>query len=334
MKDSHGRTIDYLRISLTDRCNLRCIYCMPEEGVRALAHEDILSLEEIERLVRIAAEMGITRVRLTGGEPLVRKGVVDLVRALKATPGIESVALTTNGIMLPRMAEELKAAGLSRVNISLDTLDPEQYAAITRRGSFDEAMAGIESAIEAGFSPVKVNAVVVKALNQDVLSFARMSIDRPLHVRFIEYMPVGESAGACGCGWGKQDVIPSEELRATIDEQARAAGIGPLRPASKHRPAGWGPARYFEFENARGTVGFISPLSRHFCSECNRLRLTADGKIRPCLFSDNEFDVRGVLRSGADDDAVRDVLYAALGAKPDDHHDKVGTDRGMSQIGG
>ena len=200
MKDSHGRTIDYLRISLTDRCNLRCIYCMPEEGVRALAHEDILSLEEIERLVRIAAEMGITRVRLTGGEPLVRKGVVDLVRALKATPGIESVALTTNGILLPRMAEELKAAGLSRVNISLDTLDPEQYAAITRRGSFDEAMAGIESAIEAGFSPVKVNAVVVKALNQDVLSFARMSIDRPLHVRFIEYMPVGESAGACGCG--------------------------------------------------------------------------------------------------------------------------------------
>ena len=334
MKDSHGRTIDYLRISLTDRCNLRCIYCMPEEGVRALAHEDILSLEEIERLVRIAAEMGITRVRLTGGEPLVRKGVVDLVRALKATPGIESVALTTNGILLPRMAEELKAAGLSRVNISLDTLDPEQYAAITRRGSFDEAMAGIESAIEAGFSPVKVNAVVVKALNQDVLSFARMSIDRPLHVRFIEYMPVGESAGACGCGWGKQDVIPSEELRARIDEQARAAGIGPLWPASKHRPAGWGPARYFEFENARGTVGFISPLSRHFCSECNRLRLTADGKIRPCLFSDNEFDVRGVLRSGADDDAVRDVLYAALGAKPDDHHDKVGTDRGMSQIGG
>ncbi|MDO4443102.1 MAG: GTP 3',8-cyclase MoaA [Slackia sp.] len=334
MKDSHGRTIDYLRISLTDRCNLRCIYCMPEEGVHALAHEDILSLEEIERLVRIAADMGITRVRLTGGEPLVRRGVVDLVRALRETPGIENVALTTNGILLPRMAEELKAAGLSRVNISLDTLDADQYAAITRRGSFEEAMAGIDAALEAGFSPVKVNAVVVKSLNQDVLSFARMSIDRPLHVRFIEYMPVGESAGSCGCGWGKEDVIASDDLRAMIDEQAREAGIGGLVPASKHRPAGWGPARYFEFENALGTVGFISPLSRHFCSECNRLRLTADGKIRPCLFSDNEFDVRGVLRSGAGDDAVRDVLYAALGEKPDDHHDRVGTDRGMSQIGG
>lgn len=334
MKDSHGRTIDYLRISLTDRCNLRCIYCMPEEGVHALAHGDILTLEEIERLVRIAADMGITRVRLTGGEPLVRRGVTGLIRALKAVPGIESVALTTNGILLPRMADQLAEAGLSRVNISLDTLDPEQYRAITRCGSFDDAMAGIDSALAAGFSPVKVNAVVVRSLNQDVLSFARMSIDRPLHVRFIEYMPVGESAGSCGCGWGKDDVIPSDELRAMIDEQAEAAGIGRLKPAAKHTPAGWGPARYFEFENAKGTVGFISPLSRHFCSECNRLRLTADGKIRPCLFSDEEFDVRAALRSGASDDAVRAVLYGALGAKPDEHHDKVGTERGMSQIGG
>ncbi|MDO4590756.1 MAG: GTP 3',8-cyclase MoaA [Slackia sp.] len=334
MKDSHGRTIDYLRISLTDRCNLRCIYCMPEEGVTSLAHADILTLEEIERVVRIAADMGITRVRLTGGEPLVRRGVTDLVRAIRATPGIENVALTTNGILLPRMADELAAAGLSRVNISLDTLDPEQYAAITRRGSFDEAMAGIDAALEAGFDPVKVNAVVVRSLNQDVLSFARMSLDRPLHVRFIEYMPVGASAGACGCGWGKQDVIASDELRATIEEQACAAGIGPLLPAARHTPEGWGPAQYYEFEGAKGTVGFISPLSRHFCSRCNRLRLTADGKIRPCLFSDDEFDVRAALRSGADDSAVRDVLYAALGAKPDDHHDKVGTERGMSQIGG
>ncbi|MDO5359088.1 GTP 3',8-cyclase MoaA [Slackia faecicanis] len=334
MKDSHGRTIDYLRISLTDRCNLRCIYCMPEEGVHALSHDDILTLEEIERLVRVAADMGITRVRLTGGEPLVRRGVTGLVRALNDIPGIESVALTTNGILLPRMAGELAEAGLSRVNISLDTLDPEQYGAITRCGSFDDAMAGIDAALEAGFSPVKLNAVVVRSLNQDVLSFARMSIDRPLHVRFIEYMPVGESAGACGCGWGKEDVIPSDELHAMIDEQAEAAGLGRLVPAAKHRPSGWGPARYYEFENAQGTVGFISPLSRHFCSECNRLRLTADGKIRPCLFSDEEFDVRAALRSGGTDDDVRAVLYEALGAKPDEHHDKVGTQRGMSQIGG
>ena len=161
-----------------------------------------------------------------------------------------------------------------------------------------------------------------------------MSIDRPLHVRFIEYMPVGESTGSCGCGWGKEDVIASEELFGMINEQAIASGLGELKPAGNHKPTGWGPARYFEFEGAKGTVGFISPLSRHFCSECNRLRLTADGKIRPCLFSDEEFDVRAALRSGKGDKAVRDVLLAALGAKPDEHHDKVGTERNMSQIGG
>lgn len=333
MKDSHGRTIDYLRISLTDRCNFRCIYCMPEEGVDALSHDDILRLEEIERVVRVAADMGIKRIRLTGGEPLVRKGVVDLVRAIHDTPGIENVALTTNGVLLPKMAGELAAAGLSRVNISLDTLDPEQFRFITRCGRLEDTLAGIDAALEAGFSPVKINAVVVRSLEQDVLSFARMSIDRPLHVRFIEYMPVGESAGVDGCGWGKQDVVPSEELIELINQQAIGAGIGELKPATKHKPTGWGPARYFEFEGAQGTVGFISPLSRHFCSECNRLRLTADGKIRPCLFSDDEYDVRTALREGTDAD-VRAVLMQALGAKPDEHHDKVGTERNMSQIGG
>ena len=195
-------------------------------------------------------------------------------------------------------------------------------------------MAGIDAALEAGFDPVKLNSVVVRSLDQDVFGFARMSIDRPLHVRFIEYMPVGESAGPCGCGWGKEDVIESEELFGMINEQAVASGLGELKPAGNRKPAGWGPARYFEFEGAKGTVGFISPLSRHFCSECNRLRLTADGKIRPCLFSDEEFDVRAALRSGEGDKAVRDVLLAALGAKPDEHHDKVGTERNMSQIGG
>lgn len=333
MKDSHGRTIDYLRISLTDRCNFRCIYCMPEEGVHALSHQDILRLEEIERLVRVAAGIGIKRIRLTGGEPLVRKGVTDLVRAIKNTPGIESIALTTNGTLLPKMAKELADAGLSRVNISLDTLDEGQFATITRCGRLDDTLAGIDAALEAGFAPVKINAVVVRSLNQDVFEFARMSVDRPLHVRFIEYMPVGDSAGSDGCGWGKQDVVPSEELIEIINARAEEAGLGPLRPASKHKPTGWGPARYYEFDNALGSVGFISPLSRHFCSECNRLRLTADGKIRPCLFSDEEYDVRSALRSGTDED-VRAVLLQALGAKPDEHHDKVGTERNMSQIGG
>ncbi|MEQ3363803.1 GTP 3',8-cyclase MoaA [Raoultibacter massiliensis] len=333
MKDSHGRTIDYLRISLTDRCNLRCIYCMPEEGVDQMSHEDILRIEEIEEAVAVAAQMGITRVRLTGGEPLVRKGVVDLIRSIKNTPGIEHIAMTTNGVLLPRMADELKEAGLSRVNISLDTLDPDQFAMITRRGKLEDTLAGIEAALAVGFDPVKINAVAVRSLNQDYLAFAKLSIDRELHVRFIEYMPVGESSGGTGCGWGKEDVVPSEELIEIIDRQARAEGIGGLIPAGGSRPEGWGPARYYAFEGARGTVGFISPLSRHFCSECNRLRLTADGKLRPCLFSDVEFDLRPALRAG-DFDGAKAVFAEALGAKPDDHHDKVGTERGMSQIGG
>lgn len=334
MKDRHGRVIDYLRISLTDRCNFRCIYCMPEEGVCQLAHDDILRIEEFERVVRIAADLGIKSIRLTGGEPLVRKGVVDLVRAIHETPGIENISLTTNGVLLPSMAEELKAAGLSRVNISLDTLDEEQFKQVTRVGKLQQTLDGIKAALDAGFNPVKVNAVTVRSLNQDYLAFAKLSIDHPLHVRFIEYMPVGESSGVDGCGWGKQDVVSSEELFNIINERAVAEGLSELVPAGAAKPLGWGPARYFTFPGAQGTVGFISPLSRHFCSECNRLRLTADGKLRPCLFSDDEYDVRAALRGGGTDDDVRRVFMEALGAKPDDHHDKVGTERGMSAIGG
>ena len=333
MKDAHGRTIDYLRLSLTDRCNFRCIYCMPADGVTQMSHDDILRIEEIEELVRIASGLGIKNVRLTGGEPLVRKGVVGLVRSICAMPGIENVSMTTNGVLLPQMVDDLKAAGLSRVNISLDTLDAEQFRMVTRCGNLDDALAGIDAALAAGLNPVKVNAVTVKSLDQDFLAFARLSIDRPLHVRFIEYMPVGDSAGVDGCGWGKKDVIPSEELFDLINERAAAAGLPALVPAGGSKPVGWGPARYFQFPGAQGTVGFISPLSRHFCSECNRLRMTADGKIRPCLFSDEEFDVRAALRDGGEE-AVRAVLREALGAKPDEHHDKVGTERGMSQIGG
>ncbi len=334
MEDTYGRTIDYLRISLTDRCNFRCIYCMPEEGVSQMRHEEILRIEEIERFVRVAAGMGIKSVRLTGGEPLVRKGVVDLVRGISETPGIENVSLTTNGVLLPKMADELKRAGLSRVNISLDTLDPAQFKFITRCGELQQTLDGIDAALEAGFNPVKINAVAVRSLDQDYLAFARLSVDRPLHVRFIEYMPVGESSGSHGCGWGKDDVVPSEELLETINERARAAGLPQLVSAGLDKPLGWGPARYFEFPGAQGTVGFISPLSNHFCSQCNRLRLTADGKLRPCLFSDVEFDAREALRGEGGDDAVRAVYRLALGQKPDEHHDKVGTERGMSQIGG
>ncbi len=332
MKDSHGRTIDYLRISLTDRCNFRCIYCMPEEGVCPMSHDEILSLEEIERLVAVAARYGIKSVRLTGGEPLVRKGVADLVAALTGIEGIENISMTTNGVLLPKMAEDLKRAGLNRVNISLDTLDPDQFKEVTRVGRLEDALAGIDTALEVGFSPVKVNAVTVRRLDQDFLGFAKLSIDRPLHVRFIEYMPIGQEAADGLAGWGKEDVIPSQELLERINEDAQAAGLAPLEPADRN-PLGWGPAKYMAFPNAQGTVGFISPLSRHFCGECNRLRLTADGKIRPCLFSDTEYDVRAALREGSDEQ-VSQVLLEALGAKPDDHHDKVGTQRNMSAIGG
>lgn len=334
MKDGHGRTIDYLRISLTDRCNLRCIYCMPEEGVSALNHDEILRIEEIERIVRVATRIGIKSVRLTGGEPTVRKGLVDLVSWLSNIPEIKNVSMTTNGVLLPKMADELHEAGLSRVNISLDTLDRDQYFFITRRDDYDKCMEGIDAALRVGFDPVKINAVVVRQLQQDYLGFAKLSIDRPLHVRFIEYMPIGDSAGPFGTGWGPEDVVPSEELRDIINREAAKEGIAPLRALDgDESPLGWGPAKYFAFPGAKGTVGFISPLSRHFCSECNRLRLTAEGKLRPCLFSDREFDVREALRTGGED-AVYQVFLQALGEKPDEHHDKVGTERKMVQIGG
>ena len=333
--DQHGRTIDYLRISVTDRCNLRCVYCMPEEGVVSRPHDALLSLEEIADFVRVAAGEGFKRIRLTGGEPLVRLGIEDLVREIQAIPGIESVAMTTNGILLPKMAKLLKEAGLCRVNISLDTLDPGQFSEITRWGNIEDVFKGIDAALEMGFKPIKINAVVVRSLNQDLLAFARMSIDQPLHVRFIEYMPVGSSSGSKALGWTEADTIPNEELVALIDAQAVEAGLGSLEPITQRRetPDGWGPARYYHFKDAEGTVGFISAFSRHFCKECNRLRLTAEGKLLPCLFSDRHYDVKEALRSG-NAEAVRVALHEALGSKPDGHHHRVGTERLMHEIGG
>lgn len=334
MKDGHGRLIDYLRISLTDKCNFRCVYCMPEEGVIPMDHDELLSIEELETIVRVATRIGIRSVRLTGGEPLVRKGVEDLIESIAAMDGIENISMTTNGVLLPKMADDLKRAGLSRVNISLDTLDPDQFTQITRIGQLESTLKGIETALQVGFNPVKVNAVVVRSLDQDFLEFAKMSIDKPLHMRFIEYMPVGNTSEVDGTGWGQKDVIPSEELLEIINERAQAEGLPSLEPVGQDdKPLGWGPARYFQFPHAQGTVGFISPLSRHFCSECNRLRLTADGKIRPCLFSDKELDMKKALREGGEE-AVYACFLEALNLKPDEHHDKVGTERNMSQIGG
>lgn len=332
MKDSFGRTIDYLRISVTDRCNFRCLYCMPEEGVTSMSPAEILRGHEIVTIARIAAECGIKHVRLTGGEPLVRKGMVQNVRDIAAIPGIEDIALTTNGVLLPRFAQELKEAGLSRVNISLDTLDAEKFAYVTRGGNVQDALNGVEAAFAAGLSPVKINAVVIRSLEQDLFAFAKMSIDRPLHMRFIEYMPVGKSAGINGGGWGMSDVIPCEEMLTIINEQAANQGVPALIP-TEDKPKGWGPARYYAFPGAQGTVGFISPVSNHFCKDCNRVRLSSDGKLRTCLFSDDELDIKTALREGGED-AAREVFKQAVFQKPEENKNTVGTKRKMSQIGG
>lgn len=332
MKDGQGRQIDYLRISLTDRCNLRCIYCMPEHGVKSIPHESILTLEEVHKAIECASQLGIKHIRFTGGEPTVRKGLLGLIERTAQTPGIESVALTTNAILLPNMATDLKAAGLSRVNISLDTLDAEQYRFITRRGNLNDALKGVEAALSSGLSPVKLNTVVVRSLNQDLLSFARLTVDAPLHVRFIEYMPIGSGEDCGGCGWGLDDVVPAKEIIETINMQTQSIGLGSLQPTMA-TPDGWGPAQYYRLPGAQGTVGVISAISKHFCASCNRLRLTADGKIKPCLFSDTEYDIRSALRKG-DKEEVLSVFKAALSHKPSGHEHRIGTRRMMSQVGG
>lgn len=335
MKDDFGRTIDYMRISLTDRCNMRCVYCMPASGIKKMPHDDILTYDEIARLVHIAAAHGVHRIRLTGGEPLVRLHVDDLVAQIAAIDGIDDISLTTNGMLLPRYGKDLRRAGLTRVNISLDTLDSDVFHQVTRVGHLEDTLAGIKAAIDLGFHPIKINAVAVRSLHQNFYQFARLSVDQPLHIRFIEYMPVGNSVGIQGRGWGPEDVVSCAEIRDRINEEAHAQGQPELVPATS-TPDGGGPARYWTFPGARGTVGFISPLSHHFCGTCNRIRLSADGKIRPCLFSDQWFDVRTVLRGGSDTD-VENVLRRVLDAKPlshDDHLHANATYTNMNEIGG
>lgn len=345
-RDGFGRTIDYLRIAITDRCNYRCVYCMPATGVPSKGHGAILTYEQIVRFVEIAAGYGIKHLRLTGGEPLVRKGCAELAGMLSRVPGIEDIAITTNGTLLPRYARDLVANGVSRVNVSLDTLDPEVFASVTRVGTLDDVMRGLDCALEAGFRTVKVNTVAVRSLGQDYFDIAALSLTRPLHVRFIEYMPIGDDetrsknipseeapAFRDASAWGSSDTIPAEELRARVSEEGERRGAGPLVRCAKDRPEGHGPAEYWRFEGAPGTVGFIHAMSSHFCKQCNRLRLTSDGNLRPCLFSDLEYPVRDALARG-DDDAVRAAFEAALAHKPDRHTALDGTERFMSQIGG
>ncbi len=334
--DAYNRPISYLRISVTDRCNLRCIYCMPPEGVPWRSHDDVLRYEEIETIVRAAAELGISKVRLTGGEPLARLGVVGLVRRLARIPGIDDLAMTTNGILLARYAADLAAAGLQRVNVSLDTLRPERFRRITRRGQLADVLVGMEAAREAGLEPIKINTVVIRGMNDDeVVDLAQKTMAAAWNVRFIEVMPVGITPmpvgnGALADGDWQERVVTAREIRQRIE-----SALGELEPAKIR--TGNGPARYYRLPGAEGTLGFITPISEHFCYQCNRLRLTADGQLRPCLLSDQEIDLRAPLRQGADVAQIKELLLQGIENKPWEHHlDDLERPekRVMSEIGG
>ncbi|MGD0780396.1 MAG: GTP 3',8-cyclase MoaA [Dehalococcoidales bacterium] len=324
LSDSFQRPINYLRISVTDRCNLRCIYCMPPEGIALMSHNDILSYEEIYTLVKAAAELGINRVRLTGGEPLVRSGLPDLVKMIASIKTIKDISLTTNGILLAKYAAELKEAGLMRVNVSLDTLKPERFRQITRCGELEETLQGIEAANKVGLTPVKINTVVMAGVNDDELpDFARKTIEDGWNVRFIEHMPVnGESSKAI-------DLVSVKEMKKRLDF------LGKLEPFKIDK--GNGPAKYYRLPNAKGTVGFITPVTEHFCYQCNRLRLTADGKLRLCLLREDEIDLREPLRRGASVEELKDLITKATAAKPKGHQLAEGSihkGRPFSQVGG
>jgi len=325
-QDDFGRVINYLRVSVTDRCNLRCVYCMPAQGVPKRSHSEILRYEEFALIIEAAAEMGISKVRITGGEPLVRAGLTDFVRLIAAIPGIRDLSLTTNGILLAQHAAGLAAAGLHRVNISLDTLHADRFQQITRGGRLDDVYAGIAAAQAAGLEPIKLNVVVLRGLNDDeIVDFARQSIFCNWNVRFIEFMPVGAEVG-----WHSSNLVPIPEMRERIE-----AALGRLDPVGG--PAGNGPARYYYVPGSLGTIGFIGALSEHFCGACNRLRLTADGRLRSCLMSDQEIDLREPLRNGAERDELRLLLEKAIRQKPQRHHlndSLVLQERTMAEIGG
>ncbi len=326
MHDGFGRRVEYLRISVTDKCNLRCVYCMPVEGLPWLKREELLSYEEIAEVVRAMAEMGLRKLRITGGEPLVRRDLSTLVRKLRAVDGIEDIALSTNAVLLEEQAEELRAAGIDRLNVSLDSLRPERVDAISRRpGSAEAVFRGLDAAERAGFAPIKINCVVMRGRNDDeVASFAAITRERPWHVRFIEVMPTGDNLGV-----SRDEFVSSDEI---LDAVGR---IGALEPVVG--PAGNGPARYFAFPGAAGTVGVITPMSHNYCGSCNRMRLTADGQLRPCLFGSIQTNLRDPLRRG---DPIEPLVRQTLRIKPERHWLVQGSDAGsggllaLSQVGG
>ncbi|HEY8875805.1 MAG TPA: GTP 3',8-cyclase MoaA [Desulfosporosinus sp.] len=323
MQDQFQRDIDYLRISVTDRCNLRCKYCMPSEGVAWMPHEAILTFEEILRLMRLSTQLGFRRFRITGGEPLVRKEILSFLEEGAKLPGVEDLMITTNGLLLPEMAFDLKAAGVQRVNISLDTMDPERFHEITRGGDVSTVIKGVFRSLEVGLNPVKINVVVVRGFNTDELpSFLALAKQYPLHVRFIELMPIGISSEH------RDEFVPIQEMKELL-------GLKEYVPTQDI--LGGGPAEYVQPSGYKGSIGFISAMSRHFCNTCNRVRLTSDGKLRPCLHSKHEVNLRDALRNGSSDEAIKDLFSQAVWHKPAEHHmneEALQGQRVMSQIGG
>lgn len=323
--DRFGRLINYLRISLTDKCNLRCVYCM-QEDMTFRPNAELLQDEELHTLIRVFADLGFDKFRLTGGEPTVRQNVVGIVRFIAHTPGVRSLSMTTNGILLDRLAQPLKDAGLQRVNVSIDTLDPDRFKKITRWGSLDEVWRGIEAAERAGLTPVKLNAVIVRGFNDnDVTELARLTLDHPWQVRFIEMMPFGDVAT-----FAQTTVVTDAEIRDRI-----AGEYQPLELLDDGRLDG--EARIYRFPNAQGTVGFISTVTAPFCASCNRARLTADGLLRLCLLRDKEVDLLTPLRSGATEEDIKQIILDGVWHKPWGHglaDDVIPLNRVMSQIGG
>jgi len=325
--DRFGRLHNNLRVSVTDRCNIRCFYCMPADNVEFMPREELLSFEEIERVVRIGTTLGIDRVRLTGGEPLVRRDLHRLVAKLVTIPGIVDIGLTTNGVLLTEQAKQLRDAGLKRLNISLDALDPEVFKRVTRRDSYDKVIAGIQAARDAGFSPIKINAVSVKGMTEDqIIPFAELARDTDTEVRFIEFMPLDADSQ-----WQRDKVLFAADIIAIVE-----ATFGPLRPVPSSNPNA--PANDFEFADGRGRIGMIASVSQPFCSTCNRFRLTAEGKLRNCLFSMEETDVRNLLRGEGTDTAIADAMVACIAAKNEGHEINtarfIQPDRPMYSIGG
>jgi cyclic pyranopterin phosphate synthase len=309
LKDDYKRHINYLRISITDRCNLRCTYCMPPDGMNLLAHHDILSYEEIVRIAQIAVNEGISKIRITGGEPLVRKGMVNLVHNLSQLDGIKDLSMTTNGILLSEYARPLVDAGLQRVNVSMDSLQPGLFKDITRGGDLSLVWKGIEKAQDAGLSPIKINVVAMQGFNDsEIIDFARLTIANDYQVRFIEFMPIGN-----GNGWHQEKYLSGLKIRTIIEEHHM------LEPVLRNQEGMRGPAELYRLPGAQGMIGFINPISSHFCTTCNRLRLTADGKLRPCLFADQEIDILQPLRSAGTDEELKLLLHEALSSKPKGH---------------